>query len=31
MFSTMQKFGLSKEDREAGRGFPLLSDRRNIV
>jgi len=27
----MQKFGLSKEDREAGRGFPLLSDRRNIV
>lgn len=31
VFSTMQKFGLTKEDREAGRGFPLLSDRRNIV
>ncbi len=27
----MQKFGLTKEDREAGRGFPLLSDRRNVV
>src|SRR5690242_14069794 len=31
VFSTMQKFGLTKEDRDAGRGFPLLSDRRNIV
>lgn len=31
VFSTMQKFGLSKEDREAGRAFPLLSDRRNVV
>jgi type I restriction enzyme, R subunit len=31
VFTTMQKFGLSKEDREAGRGFPLLSDRRNVV
>jgi type I restriction enzyme R subunit len=31
VFSTMQKFGLSKEDREAGRKFPLLSDRRNVV
>jgi type I restriction enzyme, R subunit len=31
IFSTMQKFGLSKEDRDAGRGFPLLSDRKNIV
>ncbi len=31
VFSTMQKFGLTKEDREAGRGFPLLSDRSNIV
>jgi len=31
VFSTMQKFGLGKEDREAGRGFPLLSDRGNIV
>jgi type I restriction enzyme R subunit len=31
VFSTMQKFGLSKEDREANRSFPLLSDRHNIV
>ena len=31
VFSTMQKFGLTKEDREAGRKFPLLSERRNIV
>ena len=31
VFSTMQKFGLTKEDRDAGRRFPLLSDRRNIV
>ncbi len=31
VFSTMQKFGLSREDREAGRGFPRLSERRNIV
>jgi type I restriction enzyme R subunit len=31
VFSTMQKFGLTKEDREANRGFPLLSDRHNIV
>lgn len=31
IFTTLQKFGLSKEDREAGRGFPLLSDRLNIV
>ncbi|MEI2643283.1 MAG: DEAD/DEAH box helicase family protein [Candidatus Nanopelagicales bacterium] len=28
---TIQKFGLSKEDRDAGRSFPLLSDRSNIV
>jgi type I restriction enzyme, R subunit len=27
----MQKFGLTKEDRDAGRRFPLLSDRQNIV
>jgi len=26
-FSTMQKFGLSKEDRAAGRGFPLATCR----
>jgi type I restriction enzyme R subunit len=31
VFSTMQKFGLTKEDREAGRKFPVLSDRRNVV
>ena len=31
VFSTMQKFGLTKEDRDAGRGFPLLSERRNVV
>jgi type I restriction enzyme, R subunit len=31
VFSTMQKFGLTKEDRDAARHFPLLSDRRNIV
>ncbi|MFQ6226276.1 type I restriction endonuclease subunit R [Nocardia sp. NPDC002869] len=31
IFTTIQKFGLSKADKEAGRKFPLLSDRRNIV
>jgi len=31
VFSTMQKFGLTKEDRDAGRRFPQLSDRENIV
>jgi len=31
VFSTMQKFGRSKEDRDAGRHFPMLSDRSNIV
>jgi type I restriction enzyme R subunit len=31
VFSTMQKFGLTKEDREANRSVPLLSDRHNIV
>lgn len=31
IFTTLQKFGLSKEDREAGRSFPLLSARPNIV
>ncbi|MGH3556320.1 MAG: type I restriction endonuclease subunit R [Mycobacterium sp.] len=31
IFTTLQKFGLSKEEREAGRAFPLLSDRLNIV
>lgn len=31
VFSTMQKFGLTKEDRDANRSFPLLSNRRNII
>ncbi|MEV0570195.1 type I restriction endonuclease subunit R [Dactylosporangium sp. NPDC050588] len=31
IFTTLQKFGLAKEDREAGRSFPLLSERLNIV
>jgi len=31
VFSTMQKFGRSKEERDANRGFPLLSERSNVV
>ena len=31
VFSTMQKFGRTKEERDANRSFPLLSDRSNIV
>ncbi|MCY1137647.1 type I restriction endonuclease subunit R [Actinoplanes sp. Pm04-4] len=31
IFTTLQKFGLTKEDRDAGRSFPLLSERHNIV
>lgn len=31
IFTTLQKFGLSTEDRRAARPFPLLSDRHNIV
>lgn len=31
IFSTIQKFGLSREDRDAGRSFPALSTRSNIV
>ena len=31
VFTTIQKFGLSQEDKDAGRSFPELSDRRNIV
>ena len=31
VFSTIQKFGLSQADREAGRAYPLLSDRMNVV
>ncbi|HET7398149.1 MAG TPA: type I restriction endonuclease subunit R [Intrasporangium sp.] len=30
-FTTLQKFGLSKEEKEAGESHPLLSDRRNII
>ena len=31
LFTTIQKFGLSQEEKDAGRSFPQLSDRRNIV
>jgi len=31
IFSTIQKFGLSREDRDAGKSFPVLSTRANIV
>ncbi len=31
VFSTIQKFGLSQDDRHAGRPFPLLSERVNVV
>ncbi|GAA2721533.1 type I restriction endonuclease subunit R [Cellulomonas aerilata] len=31
VFSTIQKFGVSREEKESGRGFPTLSERRNIV
>jgi type I restriction enzyme R subunit len=31
IFSTLQKFGRTKEERESGRQHPLLSDRRNII
>lgn len=31
IFSTMQKFGRSKTERDANRGFPVLSERSNIV
>ncbi|MBK8468228.1 MAG: type I restriction endonuclease subunit R [Actinomycetales bacterium] len=30
-FTTLQKFGLSKQERDAGESHPLLSDRRNII
>lgn len=30
-FTTLQKFGLTKEEREAGADHPMLSDRRNII
>lgn len=31
IFSTIQKFGLSKDERNAGTSFPTLSERMNIV
>lgn len=31
VFTTIQKFGLTKDEREAGISFPLLSERLNIV
>ncbi|BAU31672.1 type I restriction endonuclease subunit R [Microcella alkaliphila] len=31
IFSTIQKFGISREEKDAGTSFPLLSDRSNIV
>jgi type I restriction enzyme R subunit len=31
IFSTIQKFGISREEKDAGTSFPLLSDRTNIV
>ncbi|WP_154604917.1 type I restriction endonuclease subunit R [Arthrobacter sp. AQ5-05] len=31
IFSTIQKFGVSKEEKDAGVAFPLLSERTNIV
>ena len=31
IFSTIQKFGLSKDEKDAGTGFPTLSQRVNIV
>lgn len=31
VFSTIQKFGRTKEDREANRRFPVLSERSNVI
>ena len=31
LFTTIQKFSLSQDEKDAGRSFPELSDRRNIV
>ena len=31
LFTTLQKFGLTKAERKAGANHPLLSDRRNIL
>ncbi|WP_086803791.1 type I restriction endonuclease subunit R [Streptomyces caniscabiei] len=31
LFTTLQKFGKTKEERESGTDHPMLSDRRNII
>jgi type I restriction enzyme R subunit len=31
IFTTIQKFGVSKEEKDAGTSFPLLSERTNVV
>jgi type I restriction enzyme R subunit len=31
IFTTLQKFGKTREERDAGRSHPLLSERRNII
>lgn len=31
LFTTLQKFGKTREEKEAGRPHPLLSERRNII
>ncbi len=31
MFTTLQKFGLSKDDRDAGRSLPVLPERENTI
>lgn len=31
VFTTIQKFGLSKAERDAGEQFPLLTDRANVI
>ncbi len=31
VFSTIQKFGLSKAEKDAGTKFPLLTDRQNVI
>ncbi|GGO19491.1 DEAD/DEAH box helicase [Microbispora rosea subsp. aerata] len=31
LFTTLQKFGRTRDERESGKDHPLLSDRRNIV
>ncbi|MEV4252755.1 type I restriction endonuclease subunit R [Spirillospora sp. NPDC049652] len=31
IFTTLQKFGLTKSERDSGASHPLLSDRRNII